>query len=420
MNDLSRFQGLAGVAAILALCWAISEDRRAISRRMVLGGLLLQCGFGVVLLRSELGRRALDAAAAWVNSILACALDGARFLFGDKLVAADGPAGFVFAFRVLPTIVFVAALFAVLYHLGVMQFVLRGVAWVTARVLGSSGAETMNAAASIFLGQTEAPLTIRPYLARLTRSELLVVMVSGMGLVSGGMLAAYIGFIAGGDAALRESASRSLLTAILMTFPATIYLSKIAVPETESPETLGRLALDDERPDANLIDAAARGTREGLMLAVNVGAILIAFIALVTLVNLGLGWVGGFLADPDLSVEKILGWLLFPLAWLIGVPGSECGTVGGLLGMRTVTNEAVAYQELGKLVRGSGLGAKATMLATIAMCSFANLSSIGIQVGGIGALVPERRADLARLGLKALLISTLATALSAAIAGVVA
>jgi CNT family concentrative nucleoside transporter len=420
MDDATRFQGLAGVAGILALCWAISENRRAISLRMVIGGLVLQVGLGVALLQSAAGRSVLDAAAAWVNSILACALDGARFLFGDKLVAADGPAGFVFAFQVLPTIVFVAALFAVLYHLGVMQLVIRGVAWVTARLLGSSGAETMNAAASIFLGQTEAPLTIRPFLARLTRSELLVVMVSGMGLVSGGMLAAYIGFIGGGDEGLRAAASRSLLTAILMTFPATIYLAKIVVPETDAPETLGRLALDDERPDANLIDAAARGTREGLMLAVNVGAILIAFIALVTLVNLGLGWLGGFLADPDLSIEKILGWLLAPLAWLIGVPWSECGTVGGLLGIRTVTNEAVAYQELGKLARGGGLGPRGTMLATIAMCSFANLSSIGIQVGGIGALVPERRADLARLGLKALMVATLATALSAAIAGVVA
>ena len=420
MDDATRFQGLAGVAGILALCWAISENRRAISLRMVIGGLVLQVGLGVALLQSAAGRSVLDAAAAWVNSILACALDGARFLFGDKLVASDGPAGFVFAFQVLPTIVFVAALFAVLYHLGVMQVVIRGVAWVTARLLGSSGAETMNAAASIFLGQTEAPLTIRPFLARLTRSELLVVMVSGMGLVSGGMLAAYIGFIGGGDEGLRAAASRSLLTAILMTFPATIYLAKIVVPETDAPETLGRLALDDERPDANLIDAAARGTREGLLLAGNGGALLIAFIALVTLVHLGRGWLGGFLADPDLSVEKILGWLLAPLAWLIGVPWSECGTVGGLLGIRTVTNEAVAYQELGKLARGGGLGSRGTMLATIAMCSFANLSSIGIQVGGIGALVPERRADLARLGLKALLVATLATALSAAIAGVVA
>jgi concentrative nucleoside transporter, CNT family len=418
--DATRFQGLAGVAAILVLAWVISERRRAISLRMVLGGFALQCGLGLVLLRSETGRRVLDAAAAWVNAVLACAREGAAFLFGDRLVASDGPAGFVFAFQVLPTIVFVAALFAVLYHLGIMQLVIRGVALVTSRVLGSSGAETLNAAASIFLGQTEAPLTIRPYLATLTRSELLVVMVSGMGLVSGGMLAAYIGFIGGGDDGLRESASRNLLAAILMTFPATIYLAKIVIPETDSPETLGRLALDGERVAANVIDAAARGTRDGLVLAVNVGAVLIAFIALVTLVNLGLGWVGWFLADPDLSIQKILGWLLAPLAWLIGVPWGECGTVGGLLGIRTVTNEAVAYEELGKLVRGGGLGERATMLTTIAMCSFANLSSIGIQVGGIGALVPERRADLARLGLKALLVATLATALSAAIAGVIA
>ena len=405
--DATRFQGLAGVAAILVLTWVISERRRAISLRMVLGGFALQCGLGLVLLRSETGRRVLDAAAAWVN-------------FGDRLVASDGPAGFVFAFQVLPTIVFVAALFAVLYHLGVMQLVIRGVALVTSRVLGSSGAETLNAAASIFLGQTEAPLTIRPYLATLTRSELLVVMVSGMGLVSGGMLAAYIGFIGGGDDGLRESASRNLLAAILMTFPATIYLAKIVIPETDSPETLGRLALDGEPMAANVIDAAARGTRDGLVLAVNVGAVLIAFIALVTLVNLGLGWVGWFLADPDLSIQKILGWLLAPLAWRIGVPWGECGTVGGLLGIRTVTNEAVAYEELGKLVRGGGLSERSTMLTTIAMCSFANLSSIGIQVGGLGALVPERRADLARLGLKALLVATLATALSAAIAGVIA
>jgi len=418
--DATRWQGLAGVAVILGAAWLVSERRRAVSPRMVAGGLALQVGLGVALLWSVAGRRLLDAAAVWVDSILACALEGARFVFGPQLVAADGPVGFVFAFRVLPTIVFVSALFAVLYHVGLMQLVIRGVAWLTARVLGSSGAETVNAAASIFLGQTEAPLTIRPYLARLTRSELFVVMVSGMGLVSGGMLAVYIGFVGGGDEALREAASRSLLAAILMTFPATIYLAKIVIPETERPETLGRPAIDATRPDANLVDAAARGTREGLVLAVNVAAVLIAFIALVAVVNLGLNWVGGFFAAPDLSVERILGLVFAPLAWLIGVPWAECGTVGGLLGIRTVTNEAVAYEELGKLVRGDAIGPRATMLTTIAMCSFANLSSIGIQVGGIGALVPERRADLARLGWKALAVSTLATALSAAIAGLVA
>jgi len=335
------------------------------------------------------------------------------------LVQADGPVGFVFAVQVLPAIIFVAALFAVLYHLGIMQRVVRLVAWLTAGVLGSSGAETLNAAASIFLGQTEAPLTIRPYLAKLTRSELMVVMVSGMGLVSGGMLAAYIGFVGGGDEALRATVSRHLLAAILMTFPATIMLAKIVIPETESPETLGRFPTDDMSRDANIIDAAARGTREGLLMAVNVGAILIAFIALLAMVNMGLGWLGGWLADPDFSVQKVLGWLLAPVAWLMGVPWSECDTVGSLLGVRTVTNEAVAYQELGKFVRGGAIGERATMLSTIAMCSFANLSSIGIQVGGIGALVPERRRDLARLGVKALLVATMATALSASIAGLI-
>ena len=418
--DITRYQGVLGIAAILIVVWLLSENRRAISLRTVLGGIVLQCVLGFVLLRSAAGRSVLNAAAAWVNSILACAMEGATFLFGEQLASADGPVGFVFAVQVLPAIIFVAALFAVLYHLGIMQRVVQLVAWLTAGVLGSSGAETLNAAASIFLGQTEAPLTIRPYLARLTRSELLVVMVSGMGLVSGGMLAAYIGFIGGGDETLRAAASRHLLAAILMTFPATIYLAKIVIPETETPETQGRFSCDVSHRHANIIDAAARGTRDGLVLAVNVGAILVAFIALLALVNLGLSWLGGWLADPDFSVEKVLGWMLAPVAWLIGVPWEECGSVGGLLGLRTVTNEAVAYQELGKFVRGGALGERATMLTTIAMCSFANFSSIGIQVGGIGTLVPERRQDLARLGFKALIVATLATALSAAIAGLVA
>lgn len=409
MDSLDHYRGLLGVAVILAVAWACSENRRAISPRMVIGGLALQWICGAILLRFAAGRTALAWASAWVESVLACAEEGARFVFGPQLVAADGPVGFVFAFRVLPTIVFVAALFAVLYHLGVMQVVVRSFAWLTAKVLGSSGAETLNAAASIFLGQTEAPLVVRPYLAGLTRSELAVVMVSGMGLVSGGVLGAYMAF---------GCRSEDLLTAILMTFPATIYLTKIFIPETGRPETLGRLDVSGERIDANVIDAAARGTREGMILAANVGAVLIAFIALVTLVNMALAWIGGWWADPDLSLQRILGGLLAPVAWLIGVPWAECGTVGGLLGTRTVLNEMVAFEALGALARGGALGPRSVSLATIAMCSFANISSIGIQVGGIGALIPERRGELARLGVKMLVISTLATALSAAIAGV--
>jgi len=408
MAELDRFRGLLGVAAILGLAWLLSENRRAISLRMVLGGLGMQAALGYLLLRFEAGRTALDAAGRWVESVLACAEAGARFVFGDKLVDPAGPAGFVFAFRVLPTIVFAAALFAVLYHLGIMQVVVRAFAWVTARVLGSSGAETLNAAASIFLGQTEAPLVIRPYLARLTRSELAVVMVSGMGLVSGGILGAYLA--AGCE-------SRDLLTAILMSFPATIYLTKIAIPETGVPETLGTTRVSNERIDDNVLDAAARGTREGLMLAANVAAMLISFTALVTLVNLALGGIGHWLGAPELSLQGLLGMALEPLAWLLGVPRQDCRAVGAVLGTRTVLNELIAYGDLGGLK--ATLDPKSFSLATIALCGFANISSIGIQLGGIGALIPERRAELAQLAVKVLVISTLANFLSAAIAGVI-
>ncbi|MEI7781486.1 MAG: nucleoside transporter C-terminal domain-containing protein [Planctomycetota bacterium] len=408
MDDLDRFRGLLGVAAILGAAWVFSENRRAISLRMVAGGLAMQCLLGFVLLRFEAGRRALDAASTWVESVLACSDTGARFLFGDKLVDATGPVGFVFAFRVLPTIVFVAALFAVLYHLGIMQVVVRAFAWVTAKVLGSSGAETLNAAASIFLGQTEAPLVIRPYLARLTRSELAVVMVSGMGLVSGGVLGAYLS---------AGCSSRDLLTAILMSFPATIYLTKMFIPETGVPETLGTVRVSDERIDGNVLDAAARGTREGMILAANVGAVLISFIALVALVNMGLGWLGGVTGWTELSLQKLLALVFAPFAWLLGVPAQDCEAIGGLLGTRTVLNELIAYFELGTMK--DSLSPKAFSLATIAMCSFANISSIGIQLGGIGALIPQRRTELAQLGLKMLVISTLTSGLSAALAGVI-
>jgi CNT family concentrative nucleoside transporter len=405
MDDLDRFRGLLGVVAILGIVIALSENRRAISIRMVVGGLVMQALLGFLLLRFEAGRTALDLAGRWVETVLACAEQGARFVFGDQLVDPAGPAGFVFAFRVLPTIVFAAALFAVLYHLGVMQLVVRAFAWVTARVLGSSGAETLNAAASIFLGQTEAPLVIRPYLARLTRSELAVVMVSGMGLVSGGILGAYLA---------TGCTSRDLLTAILMSFPATIYLTKIAIPETGTPETLGTVHVAHERIDDNVLDAAARGTREGLMLAANVAAMLISFTALVALVNLLLGWRGGQFGWPELSLQAVLGLALEPLAWLLGVPGRDCRAVGGVLGTRTVLNELVAYGDLGRLK--DSLDPRSYSLATIALCGFANISSIGIQLGGIGALVPERRAELAQLGVKVLVVATLANFLSAAIA----
>ncbi|QDV37264.1 NupC/NupG family nucleoside CNT transporter [Tautonia plasticadhaerens] len=410
-----KAQGVLGILVFLGIAAACSENRRAISARTVLPGLGLQVALGLLLILVPAGRRAMQAASAFVVLILDCAVTGAEFVFGPQLVDPGGPAGFVFAFRVLPTVIFVAALFAVLYQVGVMQVVVRGFARVMARLLGSSGAESLNVAASLFLGQTEAPLTIRPFLAGLTRSELMVVMVSGMALVSGGVLGAYI------EAGAEPGA---LLTAILMNAPASIVLAKIVVPETDRPETLGRVDADASPKDANVIDAAARGTREGLQLALNIAAILITFIALITLVDAGLlalgdalaDWSGGRLPTEGLSLGAILGVLLAPAAWLIGVPWSDCVEVGGLLGSRLVLNELVAYGQLGEAA--SQLLPRSGTIATFALCGFANLSSIGIQVGGIGALVPERRPDLSRLGLRALLAATLANFLTASITGI--
>jgi CNT family concentrative nucleoside transporter len=419
-----RLQGVLGIAAILALAYALSENRRAVSRKVLFWGLTLQWGFAFLVLYLPAGRAVLEWAGEVVKSVLACALEGAEFVFGKPLVDPAGPAAFVFAFRVLPTIIFVAALFAVLYHLGVMQIIVRAFAWVMARLMGTSGAESLNVAASLFLGQTEAPLTIRPYLPKLTKSELLTVMTSGMAHVSGGVMAAYFAF---------GVAPSHILTAVIMTAPGTILLSKMLVPEVDVPETLGTLhrkpkppsddvdradapPANDERPDANLLDAASRGTREGMLLAANIAAMLISFLGLIALLNMGLRYGGGLFGVPELSLQRILGWLLAPVAWILGVRWEDCGPVGGLLGTRTVLNELIAFGDLGKL-KGA-LHPRSFAIATFALCGFANLSSIGIQLGGIGALAPDRRPDLARLGFRALLAGTLANFLSACIAGI--
>ncbi|WP_435010121.1 NupC/NupG family nucleoside CNT transporter [Tundrisphaera lichenicola] len=395
-----RLQSLLGIVAILALVYALSSDRRAISRRVVIWGLLLQWAFALIVLRVTWGRIALERAGGFVKGVLDCAMDGSAFVFGEKLVAPGGPAGFVFAFRVLPTVIFVAALFAVLYHLGVMQWVVRLLALVMERLMGASGAESLNVAASLFLGQTEAPLTIRPYLPRLTRSELLTVMTSGMAHVSGGVMAAYFAF---------GVEPRHILTAVIMTAPGTILLSKMLIPETGNPETLGNARPDASRPDANLLDAASRGTREGLQLALNIAAMLISFLALIALMNKGLSYVGT-------SLQSLFGMILSPVAFLLGIPWRDCPVVGGLLGTRTVLNELIAYGQL-KDLKGS-IDPRSFTIATYALCGFANFSSIGIQLGGIGALAPERRVDLAQLGFRALLAGTLANFLSACIAGI--
>ena len=395
-----RARGFLGMAAILGAAYFLSENPQSISRRVFFWGLGLQWIFAILVLRVPAGVLVLRKVADAVEAMLDCALAGASFVFGPKLVEANGPAGAVFAFRVLPTVIFVAALFAVLYHLGLMQRVVRLFAAVMAWLMGTSGAESLSVAASVFLGQTEAPLSIRPYLAGLTQSELLTVMTAGMAHVSGGVMAAYFAY---------GIEPRHVITAVIMTAPGAILISKLLLPETGVPLTLGQVRAVDDRPDANVLDAAARGTRDGLHLALNIAAMLIAFLGLVALLNLGLAHLGT-------SLQGILGWLLAPVAYLLGVPWEDCKAVGGLLGTRTALNELIAFEQLGKL--HAQLLDRSFVIASFALCGFANLSSIGIQLGGIGALAPQRRADLARLGFRALLAGTLANYLSACIAGV--
>jgi concentrative nucleoside transporter, CNT family len=411
-TKVSALQPLVGLIVILAIAYALSTNRRAIDTRTVAWGLALQVIFALIVLKTAVGQRVFQAFGTAINHLLGFAFVGSSFVFGplgDRVVWPDimtkvlGPDGarygVIFAFQVLPTIIFIAALFAILYYFGVMQIVVRLFAVMMRRVMRASGAESLNVAASIFMGQTEAPLTIRPYLPRMTESELMTVMTAGMAHISGGIMAAYILF--GIDA-------KHLLTAVIMTAPGTLMMAKIFVPETQVPETMGTVRLEVERTDVNVIDAAGRGTSEGLMLALNVGAMLISFLALIALVNAMLGLVG-------LSLPTIFGWVFAPVAWSMGVPWRDAPTIGNLLGTRMALNEFVAYSQLGALK--SQLDPRSFTIATFALCGFANFSSIGIQIGGIGALAPTRRHDLARLGLRAMLAGTLANFITATIAG---
>jgi CNT family concentrative nucleoside transporter len=411
---MGRFTGLLGLLTMITLAYAFSTNRRAIRGKTVAWGLGLQFAFAVFVLKVEIGRLIFQKAGNAVNRLLSYSYAGSYFVFGD-LGKQGSPLGFYFAFQVLPTIIFIAAFFAVLYHFGVMQFIIRQAAKVMTRAMGASGAESLNVAASIFMGQTEAPLTIRPFLPDLTRSELMTVMTSGMAHVSGGIMAAYIAF--GID-------PKHLLSAVIMTAPGTILMAKMLVPETEIPRTAGRVVMSEEELSAekneNLLGAVARGTTDGLNLALNIAAMLISFLALIALTNGILGGVHNGLAHfgfnwfPS-SLERILGFLFAPVAWVIGIPWHDCMTIGYLLGTRMVLNEVVAFSLLGP--QRAALDPRSFTIATFALCGFANLSSIGIQIGGIGALAPERRADLARLGFRAMIAGTMANLMSASIAG---
>jgi concentrative nucleoside transporter, CNT family len=406
---LQRFTGVLGILAVLLAAWLFSTDRRKIRWRTVAWGLSLQLLFAFLVLRFDFGQRAMFWAGGVVTTMLSATAAGTAVLFG-KLGTPDTSLGSIFAFQVLPTIIFISAFFAVLYHIGLMQIIIRALAWVMLKTMRISGAESMNVAASIFMGQTEAPLTIRPFLARATRSELMTIMTSGMAHVSGGIMAMYIS---------QGIEARHLLSAVIMTSPGTILMAKMLVPETEVPATEGKVIIpeNEEHKEENLIGAIARGTIDGGKLALNVAIMLISFLALVALLDMLLGWVhvhAGFHWVPG-SLGEILGYIFWPVAWLIGVPAQDCSLIGNLLGTRMALNEVIAYIALG--VHKATILPRSFTIATFALCGFANLGSIGMQIGGIGALVPERRNDLARLGVRAMLAGTMANLISASIAG---
>jgi CNT family concentrative nucleoside transporter len=402
---VARLTGLLGLVVLLGIGVAMSRDRRAINWKTIAWGLGLQTAFAILVLRIPAGQDAFRALGAAITKVLGYSYFGSEFVFGE-IGKQHSSLGLIFAFQVLPAIIFVSALFAMLYYLGVMQWIVKAAAVVMNRVMGASGAESLNVAASIFMGQTEAPLTIRPFLSRMTRSELMTVMTAGMAHVSGAIMAAYIAV---------GIEARHLLTAVIMTAPGTIMMAKLLEPETEEPETRGGVSVDIPKTDVNIVGAVARGTGEGLSLMLNVIAMLVSFIALVALVNGLFGWIHQSAAwFPD-SIQTVLGWIFRPIAWVMGVPWHDSQTVGSLLGTRMVLNEFFAYTELGPL-KGT-LEPVSFTIATFALCGFANIASVGIQIGGIGALAPDRRNDLAQLGFRAMIAGTLANFVSATLAG---
>ena len=408
---MHRFIGILGMITMIGLAYAFSTNRRAIRYRTVAWGLGLQIAFAFLVMRWEYGRVVFEKLGAGANWLLGFAFYGSAFVFGD-LGQKNSPRGFYFAFQALPTIIFIAAFFAVLYYLGIMQIIVKGAARVMTGLMGASGAESLNVAASIFMGQTEAPLTIRPFLPEVTRSEMMTIMTSGMAHVSGGMMAAYIAY---------GIQAKHLLAAVIMTAPGTISLAKMLVPETEKPLTSGRVEIAEMERDANILGAISRGTVDGLHLALNVAAMLISFIALIYLLDGCFGAIHDWLAYHGMawfpsSIEQVFGWIFSPVAWVIGIPWQDCHTVANLLGLRMVTNELVAFQRLGPMQ--ATLDPRSFAIATFALCGFANFSSIGIQIGGIGALAPNKKSELARLGMRALMAGTMANLMSASIVGV--
>lgn len=417
--------GFFGISCLLAIAWLFSNNRKAVDWRLVITGISLQIAFAALVLLVPGGKDAFSLLGDGFVKVLSFVGAGSGFIFGSLMDTSKF--GFIFAFQVLPTIIFFAALMGVLYHLGVMQAIVRAMAWAITKVMRVSGAETTSVCASVFIGQTEAPLTVRPYISKMTESELITMMIGGMAHIAGGVLAAYVGMLGGGDPEQQAFYAKHLLAASIMAAPATLVIAKLLIPETGNPLTRGVIRMEVEKSTSNVIDAAAAGAADGLRLALNIAAMLLAFIALIALLNWPLTWIGDvtglaqWLGRPT-DMATLLGYLLAPVAWIIGVPWQDATTVGGLIGQKIVLNEFVAYLQLAEIVNGNvegvSLTPKGTLIATYALCGFANFSSIAIQIGGIGGLAPERRQDLARLGLRAVLGGSLATFMTATIAGV--
>ena len=401
---MERFISLVGLFTMVFIAFILSDEKKKINWRTVISGILLQIVFGLLILKTDAGMSVFEGARQLFAGILNFTNEGSKFVFGNLTNVPK--MGFIFAFMVLPTIIFMSSLMSVLYHVGVMQIVIKFTAKVMTKVMGTSGAESLAAAANIFAGQTEAPLVVKPFVNKMTKSELMALMTGGMATVAGGVLAAYVGL--GIDAG-------HLLAASVMSAPAALVCAKIMVPETEQSLSQGEVKVSFEKKSANVIDAAASGAGEGLSLALNVGAMLLAFIALIAMLNGLLSYLGGLFDYPQLSLEIITGYLFSPIAFLMGVPWSEAFAVGSLLGKKLVINEFVAYLDLQKQL--STLSQKSVVISTYALCGFANFSSIAIQLGGIGGIAPERRSDLAKLGIKCLIGGTLACFMTASIAG---
>ena len=408
---MARFAGLLGIIVFLSIAYIFSTNRKAIRLKTVLWGVGLQFLFAILVFRLSLGENTMKAVGGVITKFLGYSYAGSKFVFGGLGTPPGEPGsmGFFFVFQVLPTIIFISAFFAVMYYLGIMQLIIKGMAWAMTRVMGITGAESLNVAASIFMGQTEAPLTIRPFLPECTKSELMTIMTAGMAHVSGGIMGAYI---------LYGVKAEHLLSAVIMTAPGTILMSKMLVPETEEPKTAGQVEMpkDETHKEENFLGAIARGTIDGGKLAFNVAIMLISFIALVAALNGIMGGIHNHWAWFPQSLESVLGAIFKPVAWLIGVPWHDSSAVGNLLGSRMVINELYAYTLLG--AQKAALDPRSFTIATFALCGFANFSSIGIQIGGIGALAPNKRNVLAKLGFRAMIAGTMANLLSAAIVSV--